>query len=136
MSKHFVHVRKMQLREGEELWQFVSALQQAVQTNRIVLADGSLDAWLQGIYEDHVIVQDMNTGRLFRADFTRDAKGEFTFAEPVEVRVAFVPIAGEGGGEGGGAEKLAKSDPGQFLDLDRVSKSRWADVLPPRLRTR
>ena len=91
-SKQYVAVAKLALREGEELWDFVDSVWMAVQTNRVVLADGSLDAWLMGIYDDFVIVQDGNTGRLFKAEFSRNEKGEFEFEEPVEVRQAFLPV--------------------------------------------
>lgn len=91
-SNHHVAVAKLALREGEELWDFVDAVWMAVQVNRVLLADGSLDAWLMGIYDDFVIVQDCNTGRLFKSTFSRNAEGEFEFSEPTEVRQSFIPI--------------------------------------------
>lgn len=117
-GRHFVRVQKLQLRPGEELWDFASALNTAVRTNRIVLADGSLDVWLEGVYEDHVIVQDGNTGRLYRSDYQRNAQGEFSFSAPVEVQVAFVPVSEQD--QDSGAVQQQK-----FIELSRVQKRFW-----------
>jgi len=136
-SEKISHVRvgKLALREGEELMDFVWTMVDAVQTNRIILADGSLDAWLQGIFEDHVIVMDGNTGKFFKANFSRDASGEIVFEEPVEVRMLWVPV-GEGAGDE--TEKaIAKRAPEveQILQLEKTAGSRWS-FLPSSLRGR
>ena len=131
MSKHFVRVRKFELREGEEVWQFVDAMWQAVQTNRITLAGGSLDAWLKGIYEDYVIVEDFNTGRLFKTPFTRAEDGEIAFGEAVEVRMEFVPVpvaTADGEGDSG----VAKARPEEIVEFKK--RSNWANLFPHRLR--
>lgn len=90
VGREFVRVEKISLRDGEELWDFIKALSQAVQTNRVVLGEGSLDVWLEGIYEDFVIVQDGNTGKFFKSSYERDSTGEFRFGEPVEVVAQWV----------------------------------------------
>lgn len=131
-GKQHVAVSKLALREGEELWTFVDAVWMAVQTNRVVLADGSLDAWLMGIYDDHVIVQDGNTGRLFKATFERDAKGEFVFGDPVEVRQIFVEIETSDDVE----KAIAKRAPvAEFVDVSKRDESKFG-FLPPALRRR
>lgn len=126
-GNHHVRVSKLKLREGEELWQFMDAIWNAVQTNRIVLADGSLDAWLVGIYDDHVIVEDGNTGRMFKSVFTRTADGEFSFAEPVEVRMVFVEVGDAAGTVERSVTKAAADE--QIVNLKKASTRRW-DFLP------
>lgn len=118
-GRRFLPVRKVELRAGEELHDFIWAMISAVETNRVLLADGSLDAWLEGIFNDHVIVRDGNTGKLFRANFRRAASGEIEFEEPVEVRVEFVPVGG------GDVEKAA---PTEVVELE-LRKSRWGAIL-------
>lgn len=119
-DREFVRVGKADLMPGEELWDFMDVMWTAVQTNRVVLADGSLDARLQGIYNDYVIVQDGNTGKLFKSTYVRNADGEFEFGEPVEVRVEYVEV--------GDVEKRA---PDTVLELKKQGK--WG-FLPPTLR--
>ena len=114
-----VEVEKLALGEGEELWDFVDAMCMAVQTNRIVLADGSLDARLVGIYDEHVIVEDGNTGKLFMSNFTRNAGGEFVFESPVEVRRIFVPVETEADV----AEKAVSKAAPRATELVEVGKS-------------
>lgn len=116
----WVDVHKMDLRPGEELWDFISALVTAVHTDRILLADGSIDAWLEAIFDDYVIVQDGNTGKLFKSMFVRNADGSFTFGEPVEVRHAFVE-----------AGTVAKSAAPTRVNV-AGARSLWAGVLPRR----
>lgn len=124
-GRRFLPVRKLQLRQGEELQQFIWTMIGAVQTNRVILADGSLDAWLEGIFDEHVIVRDGNTGRLFRADFTRAADGEIVFSPPVEVRVEFVPVEGDG--------DVSKALPYETVEVSKRDGGRWG-FLPETLR--
>jgi hypothetical protein len=129
-------VEKFALREGEELWDFVDAIWMAVQTNRVVLADGSLDAWLTGIFENYVIVQDMNTGRTFKSEFTRDGNGEFTFSEPVQVTHAWVPV--EVPEDADEVERaVAKRAPAiaEYVEIGKRGGGKWS-FLPPNLRRR
>jgi hypothetical protein len=135
VDRRFVRVGKLALREGEELMDFVHAMIGAVMTDRIVLADGSLDAWLEGIFEDHVIVRDANTGRLFKAPFERGEDGSIAFAEPVEVRVTFVEIPrAEEGGEG--AEKAVhKAAPDRIVEIEKRAPGKWG-FLPTAFRGR
>lgn len=134
-DRTFVRVGKLALQEGEELMEFVWTMISAVQTDRIILADGSLDAWLEGIFDDHIIVRDGNTGRLFRADFARGADGSIAFAEPVEVRVQFVPISQPGASEGDGTVKsVEKRAPDQIVEIKKA-ESKWS-FLPASLRGR
>jgi hypothetical protein len=119
---HFVRVNKLALREGEELMDFVHAMIGAVMTDRIVLADGSLDAWLEGIFEDHVIVRDGNTGRLFKAPFERGEDGSIAFSEPVEVRVAFVEVPKAGDETQKSVEKRA---PDQIVNVAKRDVGKW-----------
>lgn len=140
-GKHHVAVTKIDLREGEELWDFIDAVWSAVQMNRIVLADGSLDAWLVGIYNDFVVVQDMNTGRHFQSKFVRNADGSFEFSDPVEVKMVFVPVTSDEQ-DAGEAEKAvskaATSAPKveQIVDVAKAASSKWSGILPKTLRDR
>jgi hypothetical protein len=124
LGKMHVGVAKVDLREGEELMDFVWTMMSAVQTDRIILADGSLDAWLVGIFNDHVVVEDGNTGRLFRADFSRNEKGEIAFSEPIEVRQVFVPVETPSSEEGGEevAAAVSKSTTARFDQIVDVAK--------------
>lgn len=131
----FVGVSKaIELREGEELMDFAWTVMAAVQTNRVVLADGSLDAWLVGIFSDHVIVEDGNTGRLFKSEFSRDAKGEFTFSEPVEVRQVFVPVTTASPADGDQVAAAKSLTPAFELLIDISKRARKWDFLPPTIR--
>jgi hypothetical protein len=126
VGKHHVAVAKIDLREGEELMDFVWTMMSAVQTDRIVLADGSFDAWLVGIFNDHVVVEDGNTGRLFRADFSRTEKGEIAFSEPVEVRMVFVPVERGDDGEEVEVTKARTVSPPAIERVVEVGKSAGA----------
>jgi hypothetical protein len=137
VAKRHVAVQKLELREGEELWDFVDAVWSAVQTDRIILADGSLDAWLVGIYDDFVIVQDGNTGRLFQAKFERNEKGEFVFGEPTEVRQAFVPVAAPKEDADEAEKAISKRAANvEFVELGKSKKGKWDGVLPTAFRRR
>lgn len=134
-GKRHVAVSKLALREGEELWEFVDAVWMAVQTNRVILADGSLDARLMGIFDDFVIVQDGNTGRTFKSTFTRNEKGEFAFAPPVEVRQVFVEVeAADEDVERAVAKRRA--DAPEFVDVSRGRSESKFGFLPATLRGR
>lgn len=134
-SKHLVAVSKFELRKGEELWDFMDAMWMAVQTNRVILADGSLDAWLMGIYDDYVIVQDGNTGRLFQSAFTRNAEGEFVFESPIEVRQAFIPVvAADEDGVEKSVLKFRKVE--QYVDVAKSNDQSKFGFLPATLRRR
>ncbi len=130
LSKRWVPVQKLSLRPGEELMDFVDAMIAAVQTNRVVLGDGSLDVWIQGIFEDFVVVMDFNTGKLFKSKFERAESGEFTFEEPIEVRSTFVPVEQADDGEGGDVAKRATTS--DFVDLSKSKSGFWGDVLKGR----
>jgi len=139
VGKRHVAVSKLALREGEELWDFMWTMVEAVQTNRIILADGSLDAWLQGIYDDHVIVQDGNTGRMFKANFTRDANGEISFSDPVEVRMEWVPVesaAPEMGGEDVQRVEKRAAPEVKYVEVMKRSGGKWGGILPEHFQSR
>lgn len=131
-ERTFVRVGKLALREGEELMDFVHTMIGAVMTDRIILADGSLDAWLEGIFEDHVIVRDANTGRLFKAPFERAEDGGIAFSDPVEVRVAFVEVPKADSEEEKNVEKRA---PDEIVEVQKRDVGKWS-FLPNTLRGR
>ncbi len=136
VGKRFVQVEKLSLRPGEELMDFVNTMIGAVQTNRIVLADGSLDAWLQGIFDDHVIVQDWNTGRFFKAGFERGSDGSIVFFEPVEVRMEWVSASPSAGSSDEVERAVAKRAPAKrtFVEVGKSNASKWSGVLPASVR--
>lgn len=136
VGKRFVQVEKLSLRPGEELMDFVNAMCGAVQTDRIILADGSLDAWLHGIFDDHVIVQDWNTGRFFKARFERGNDGSIAFSEPVEVRMEWVPAKPSEGSSDEVERAVAKRAPRNrtFVEVGRSRASKWSGVLPESVR--
>lgn len=116
-GRKFVQIQKLRLMPGEELMDFINAMWTAVSTNRVVLADGSLDAILQGIFDDHVIVMDGNTGRLFMAQFSRDGKGEITFSEPSQVRMTFEPVTS--------GEEVERRAPQESVVIDPDTNKKW-----------
>lgn len=134
-GRRHVEVHKLQLREGEELMDFVWAMMDAVQTNRVILADGSLDAWLEGIFEDHVIVRDGNTGRTFQANFTRSADGEIVFEEPFEVRAVFVPVNAPEEDAVERAVRKRAPEPGKLVEVTKAIERKWG-FLPTSLSDR
>lgn len=140
VGKRYVAVNKVDLREGEEIWDFIDAIWTATFTNRVLLADGSLDVWLYGIYDEYVIVQDGNTGRLFKSFYSRDEKGVFSFTEPVEVMHAFVEVEGEDGDVEKRVAKRAPETPvvPEYVEVAkrRESQGTWAGVLPSSLSRR
>ncbi len=91
-GRTFMNVSKVALADGEDIYDFIWLMYDSVQTNRIVLADGSLDACLDSIYDDYVIIRDCNTGRMFKANFSRDTDGEILFDKVIEVRQAWVAV--------------------------------------------
>lgn len=117
VGKEFVRVRKLALREGEELWDFVHVMCAAVQGDRVLLADGSLDVQLIGIYDDYVIVQDWNTGKLFKSTFTRGSDGIIVFSPPIEVHVEFTPVV---------PGDVQKSIPEEVLVLKAAPARKWS----------
>jgi hypothetical protein len=130
-SRVFMNVSKVALQEGEEMMDFVWMMYDAVQTNRIILADGSLDAWLNGIYDDYVIVQDGNTGKMFKADFSRNAEGEIEFSNVVEVRMQWVPVNASESEVARSVSKRATQS-AEIFELKKRNESKW-NFLPDRL---
>lgn len=125
----FVRIsRALPLRPGEELMEFGFRVMDAVHADRTVLADGSLCPMVEGIFDSYVVVRDLNTGRLFRAEFTRDEDGAFAFGAPVEVEVQFVPLPAPVEGE---AQRAAPAT--RVVELIR-SESKWGTILPKALR--
>lgn len=88
-TPEFIQVEKLDLREGEELQEFISSVWKALtrhreRTNRSLM--------LRGIFEDHVVTKDVENGRLFKMQFKRDKGGFIEFGETQEVRQTFVPV--------------------------------------------
>ena len=133
VEKSWIGIKKLALRPGEELWDFVTAMCNAVSTNRVILADGSLDAWLHGIFEDHVIVQDGNTGKFFKSGFIRNSAGEFEFSDPVEVMPVFVPVDGAADDAEKSVTKRAP-EPVDMLDVSKSTAPKWS-FIPRSLRS-
>lgn len=125
-GKKWVEVQKLELREGEEIWDFIDALWTATFTSRVILADGSLDVWLHGIYDKFVIVQDGNTGRFFRAEYSRNDDGTFVFGEPEEVSMQWIPVSS---GSDEDAEKVAKRAPARWVEVSKT-RGKWSGVVP------
>lgn len=84
-NNKFVRVEKVQLNDNESLYDFTWAMYEAVEKDRALLGDGSIDIYLQGIYDDYVIIQDFNTGKFFKANWSRDENGLFSFSNVEEV---------------------------------------------------
>jgi hypothetical protein len=120
--------RALDLLPGEEIFGFLRALEDAVWTNRSVLADGSLDAWLVDVYSDAVVVRDFNTGKFFRAPFSRATDGTFAFGTSVEVRSEWVPVTPSAGEQVDTQRAAAPT----YAEIPR-STSRWG-FLPETLR--
>jgi hypothetical protein len=122
-NRCFMNVSKLALNDGEEVLDFVWMMYDAVQTNRIILANGSLDARLEGIFDDYVIVQDGNTGKMYKSGFSRNEDGSIEFTDPIEVKMFWVEV---------GSDDVEKRAP-EIIEIEKRVKSKW-DILPSSLR--
>lgn len=88
MSKQaIVEVTKVELVEGEELQGLIKKVIDAVGRHK---GKVSKSLGLTGIYKDHVIARDFETGRFFRMKMVREG-ADVVLSDAEEVRQVFVP---------------------------------------------
>jgi hypothetical protein len=87
--KNLIEVNKVELRDGEELQQFIGGVIKALGQHR---QKTNKSLALRGIFKGFVIAQDMENGKFFRMQVSRDDAGLFAVGKGEEVRQAFVPV--------------------------------------------
>ena len=87
--QEFVQVHKVDLLDGEELMDLAKKVMAAITQHRGKIKKSLA---LQGIFKDHIVVRDMEDGRLFRMKLARSDKGEINLEGMEEVRQTFVPV--------------------------------------------
>jgi len=92
-----IEVHKVELVDGEELMQMVDKVIAAVTQSKGKLKK-SLS--LRGIFKDHVVVRDAESGKMFRMKMTRDDKGQVALEGMEEVKQVFVPVKQKADGAG------------------------------------
>lgn len=114
----FIQVtKKVELRDGEELFGFIQAIDQAID---VAAAPEGVQSqapgepvrmWLRGIFSDHIIAKVSMTARFFKANFKRDKKtGEVKLTPWVEVKQVWVPVEA--------AAKSADGEPGEIIKAE------------------
>lgn len=84
-----VEVTKVDLVDGEELMDLAKKVMAAITQHKGKL---SKSLALQGIFKDHIIVRDMEDGKIFRMEMTRSEVGDVALEGLSEVRQVFVPV--------------------------------------------
>jgi hypothetical protein len=97
----FVEVRKLDLMEGEEVLELGNKVMNALAQNRKKLKR-SLS--LRGIFNDHIVAKDTESGTLFRIVMKRGDGGAIVLGELEEVRQVYVSTK---------KEKETKQAPGE-----------------------
>lgn len=85
-----VQINKLELMEGEEVLELGDKVMSALAQQKGKLKKS---LFLRGIYNDHVITKDRETGKLFRFEIKRNSSGGIELTNMSEVRPAgFVPV--------------------------------------------
>lgn len=88
-TKAFVEVTKVDLMDGEELMDLAKKVMSAITQHKGKLRKS---IGLLGIFKDHIVVRDFDSGKLFRMEMKRDDRGSVNLDGMVEVRQVFVPV--------------------------------------------
>ena len=80
-----IEVCKLDLAEGEEVMELGDKVMAALAQQKGKLKKS---LFLRGIYNDHIIAKDRESGQLFRFEIKRSEKGAITLANMTEVRPA------------------------------------------------
>lgn len=87
-EKLFVEVNKVEMPEGMEMLDFGGTIMGMLAQAKAKLKKSLM---LIGIYNDHIVTKDRETGKLFKMSLaTKD--GEIDLGEPVEVRQQFIEV--------------------------------------------
>jgi hypothetical protein len=86
--REFVQVQKIDLLDGEELMELAKKVMAAITQHKGRL---NKSLALRGIFKDHIVVRDMESGKLFRMNMKRDDAGAVLLDSMDEVRQVFVP---------------------------------------------
>ncbi len=119
-----VAVSKVELLDNEEMLVFAEKVIDALETEEAQL---SRRPELRGIFADHVIFQDIESGRYYRRALSRANDGDVALGEAVEVRQVFAPVDEP---VEKAADNLTREVPSS-VQYHRVAprKSFWAGVL-------
>lgn len=148
-----VEIKKLELADGEEVLELGDKVMQALARQKGKLKKS---LYLRGIYNDHIIAKDRETGKLFRFEMKRTGGAGIKLTNMQEVRPAgFIPIKQKSEKaeeavlskvivEGSTCDvpldpevviQVLKSlDPSEPEEIDLVEKteSLWQDVIPSR----
>lgn len=83
-----VEINKVELLDGEELQTLVKKVVDAITQGK---GKTNKSLFLNGIFKDHVITRDWETGKFFKMEMARDGDA-ITLTGSAEVRQAFVPV--------------------------------------------
>lgn len=83
-----IEVRKVELVEGEELQGLVKKVIDAIGRSK---GKTTKSIGLTGIYKDHIITRDFESGKFFKMAMERDDAGNVKLGDAVEVKQVFVP---------------------------------------------
>ena len=89
MKDPFVVVEKVELLDGEEMMELAKKIMSAIAQNKGKL---NKSLALQGIFKDHIVVRDMETGKMYRMKLARSEGGEISLSGLEQVRQTFVPV--------------------------------------------
>lgn len=110
-----IEVRKAILRDGQELFDYVNEVRRAVTAHGM---KKNKSFWLVGIYTDSIIMKDYESGRYYKSTVSRDKEGYLALTDPLEVRMAFLPV----GGKTEKADRVSREEVDALLELIDISK--------------
>lgn len=124
-------INRFDLEEGEEFWDFMDKVHAALQ---ILGQQNDRRYWLIGLFDDHIIVEDNNTGKLYKLDMSRNEDGSVALANMTEVKIQYVPVteaatrsADQGEGEG---NESAPEDLSMVVQIPPVEeKMSWTETI-------
>lgn len=82
-----IAINKVDLVEGEELWDLVKKIREALGQQKAKLKKS---LFLHGIYKSHIITRDFETGAFFKMDLKRDGE-QVELSNMQEVIMQFLP---------------------------------------------
>lgn len=82
-------INRFDLAETEELWDFMEKIYMAIQ---LIADDNGRAYWLIGVFDDHIIIEDSSTGKLYRLALSRGENDAVVLSGMIQVKVQYVPV--------------------------------------------